>query len=348
MRILSLASILSLFALIIACGDSKEAPGDSSLLDSAETKLQQKALGIFKQMPAPEPFGSSITTLGKELYYETALSINNELSCNSCHMLDQYGVDNLATSPGHEGKTGDRNSPSVYNAYMHIAQFWDGRAMDLTEQAKGPILNPIEMGMGSDKEAVERLLKKEGYKEKFKEAFPDAENPVTYQNLAESIAAFEKTLGTPSRFDKYLAGDMTAITEDEKKGLEVFMENGCTACHMGPGIGGQMYQKFGLVKGPYWEYTGSELHDRGRAEITQNEAEEFFFKVPSLRNVTETAPYFHDGSVSDLGGAIRIMAITQLGKDLSEEEITAILAFLRSLKGEIPEHALLEEDVTAK
>jgi cytochrome c peroxidase len=204
------------------------------------------------------------------------------------------------------------------------------------------------MGMGSDKEAVERILKKEGYKAKFQEAFPDEEDPISYQNLAGAIAAFEETLGTPSRFDKYLAGDLEAINEEEKKGLEAFMDNACTSCHMGPGIGGKMYQKFGLVKGPYWDYTGSELHDRGRAEVTKNDRDEFFFKVPSLRNVTETGPYFHDGSVADLGEAIRIMAITQLGKELSEEEISSIKAFLGSLKGEIPPHALQNEDMSVR
>jgi len=270
------------------------------------------------------------------------------MSCNSCHMLNNFGVDNEPTSPGHDKKTrGERNSPSVYNAYFHVAQFWDGRAADLTEQAKGPVLNPIEMGMPGEAEVTALLQNSEEYQRLFAEAFPNAENPVSFNNMAVAIAEFEKTLRTPAPFDAYVQGDETALTEQQERGLETFIKVGCTTCHTGPGLGAQIYQKFGLFKGPYWEYTGSEKVDSGRVKVTGSGMDKFSFKVPALRNVAETYPYFHDGSVEDLSEAIRIMGITQLGKELSDEEIEEIEAFLQSLTGEIPAHALQEDNSVA-
>jgi cytochrome c peroxidase len=332
--------------LLASCGGSpepKETKEDSSKETSNEAAvaLQKQAAAYFQSLPEAAPFGSAMTQLGKKLYYETALSANGEMSCNSCHMLDKYGVDNEATSPGHEGKRGDRNSPSTYNAYFHIAQFWDGRAADLKAQAAGPVLNPIEMGLPDSNAAVKNIKGIEDYVALFNEAFPGAQDPINYDNITEAIGEFEKTLSTPSRFDDYLAGDLAALSDAEQKGLETFINTGCITCHMGGGLGGTMYQKFGLVQGPYWEFTGSEQQDEGRFAVTGNESEKYFFKVPSLRNIANTAPYFHDGSVADLGKAIDIMAKTQLGKELSQEEITSIQTFLEALTGDLPEHALL-------
>ncbi len=336
-RILGILGFGSLLALWGACGNASREEGqkEEDKTDSTEIQLHQRASAIFKVLPEAT-VNAEQAALGKKLYFETALSINKQLSCNSCHMLNQYGVDNLPTSPGHEGKNGERNSPTVYNAWFHISQFWDGRAADLTEQAKGPILNPVEMGMPDEATAVKRIKAMEEYTSMFASAFPGEKDPYSYHNIATAIAEFEKTLRTPSPFDAYLAGDINAMTPDQKQGMKLFIDKACITCHMGPGLGGGLYQKFGLVKGPYWEYTHSAKPDKGRAEITGNEGEAYFFKVPSLRNVAKTSPYFHDGSVADLNEAVKIMGITQLGQELTDEEVNAIVAFLGSLTGELP------------
>ncbi|MDR9398063.1 MAG: cytochrome-c peroxidase [Salibacter sp.] len=352
-KVLISATIIA--ATVVACNsgsDQKKSEKDEKA--KTETKKQdetdpvaKQAKAYFKQLPKPASFDRPIAKLGKKLYYETDVSLSGDMSCNSCHMLDNYGVDNEPTSPGHDGTRGERNSPSVYNAYFHIAQFWDGRAADLKEQAKGPVLNPIEMGMKSKKDVESVLGDNEEYKKMFAEAFPDDKKPINFDNMAEAIAEFEKTLATPAPFDDYLGGKSDALSSAQKEGLQTFIETGCTTCHMGPGLGGQMYQKFGLVEGPYWEYTGSEHKDEGRFDATGNEGDKYFFKVPALRNVHKTAPYFHDGSVADLDEAIKIMGKTQLGKDLTDEQVASISTFLKSLTGEIPEHALQSEPATA-
>jgi len=330
---------IALFSFgILACGDPSvnESRADESVVDSIDIARQKTAAAIFSPMPTPGDPSSPIAVLGKKLYLETALSYNNQLSCNSCHMLSKYGVDNLPTSPGHEGKNGARNSPTVYNSSFHIAQFWDGRAENLTEQAKGPILNPIEMGLADEHAAVQRIKGIPDYAPIFELAFPNETDPINFHNIASAIAAFETCLQTPAPFDSYLAGDLTALTPTQKEGLDLFINKACISCHNGPGLGGGLYQKFGLVKGPYWEYTKSKDHDRGRVEVTANEGDEFFFKVPSLRNSEKTGPYFHDGSVAELSKAIEIMGQTQLGQTFTPEEIASIEAFLGSLTGELP------------
>lgn len=336
-----MAAISGAMLSIYSCGESKEDKDTEVIhVDSTDVQRQERAAAIFQTLPQPEDPGTPIARLGKKLYYEKALSINRELSCNSCHMLDKHGVDNLPTSPGHEGKTGDRNSPTVYNAALHFAQFWDGRAANLTEQAKGPILNPIEMGLPDEKTAEKRIQEIPEYTALFAEAFPDQKNPITYDNIAGSIAAFEKCLIIPSPFDRYLAGNLDAISPEEKKGLDLFMDKNCISCHMGPAVGGMIYQKFGLVNGPYWDFTNSTNHDKGRAMVTNNEMDAYFFKVPSLRNVAMTAPYFHDGSVTDLKEAVKIMGQTQLGQVLKPDEVDAIVSFLGALTGVAPAFAL--------
>lgn len=270
--------------------------------------------------------------LGKKLYFEKRLSLANDLSCNTCHQLDRFGVDNEPTSPGHKGQRGDRNSPSVYNAGLHLAQFWDGRAKDLTDQAKGPILNPIEMAMPSEKEVIKRLKNDPEYPALFKKAFPRSRRALSYHNMGRAIAAFEANLLTPSRFDKYLKGDQEALSIDEKHGLREFMQVGCIDCHNGVGIGGGMYQKLGLEV-PY-----PNLKDKGRYNVTKDKDDMYFFKVPSLRNVAETGPYFHDGSIKDLDKAVQLMGKHQLGKELSRVQVRYIIKFLKSLTGEVPKY----------
>jgi cytochrome c peroxidase len=241
-------------------------------------------------------------------------------------------VDNEPTSPGHEGKRGGRNSPSSFNAALHIAQFWDGRAKDVEAQALGPILNPIEMGMESDAKVIEKLKKDPKTVAAFKAAFPGESDPLTYKNIGEAIGAFERTLITPSRFDAYLKGDDNALTAAEKAGGKLFVQTGCTACHMGSTLGGQMYQKLGLVK----DYP---TKDMGRFEVTKLEADKKMFKVPSLRNVAKTGPYFHDGSVKTLEEAVSQMAEYQLGKNLSKDEVASVVTFLNTLTGTVPASA---------
>jgi len=231
---------------------------------------------------------------------------------------------------------GGRNSPTTFNAALHIAQFWDGREPDVEAQAGGPILNPVEMAMPSEAAVIERLSGIAEYTELFAQAFPDAEAPISYDNLKKAIGAFERKLITPSKFDDYLAGDNSALSDQEKEGLQAYIDAGCLACHSGNLLGGNMYQKFGLY-GDYWELTKSKNIDMGKFDVTQKESDKYMFKVPSLRNIEKTAPYFHDGSVQDLNEAIRIMAKIQVNKDLTDEKISQIVTFLKTLTADIPD-----------
>ncbi len=341
-RVLSVA----LIAVILACGCARSDPGSPEDVDGGKeamagratapvddlSALRFKARQIFGVLPTEALSETHVVTeakvrLGRMLYYEPRLSKNHDISCNSCHLLTEFGVDRQPTSPGHRGQRGNRNSPTVYNAAFQVAQFWDGRAADVEEQALGPILNPVEMAMASADDVVGVLRSIPGYEPIFRTAFPDAENPITYDHIGIAIGAFERRLVTPSRFDDYLESRST-LTDEELRGLSTFIATGCPTCHMGPTLGGSSYQRLGLVH-PY------ETQDLGRFELTQNPGDRHVFKVPTLRNVAETHPYFHDGSVAKLKEAIRLMAYHQLGKDLSVVDTEAIAAFLGSLTGRI-------------
>jgi len=287
-------------------------------------------------MPAPpdNPTTEVKVRLGKMLFFEPRLSKSDMISCNTCHNLATAGVDNLPTSMGHLAQFGPRNAPTGLNAGLEIAQFWDGRAATLEEQAKGPILNPVEMAMPDVPMVLSRISTIPEYVDLFKQAFPGEKEPVNYDNVAKAIAAFERTLLTPSRFDKFLRGKADALSSEEKQGLSLVMQKGCIACHNGVGAGGGMYQKFGLQGRYYYS------DDPGRFNVTKKEEDRYFFKVPMWRNVTRTAPYFHDGSVWDLKEAIRIMGRLQLGTELSDKEVDLIEAFMHSLEGQIPDEAL--------
>lgn len=306
--------ILILFAftfLLLACSSKKATDEDKALV--------KKANEVFKPVSSSlidKEKNKNLIELGEKLYFEKKLSVNGSISCNSCHMLDKYGVDNLSTSPGHDGRKGDRNSPSVYNSGLNFRQFWDGRAKDLAEQAIGPITNPIEHGLKSGDEAI-KILKESGYSKLFKEAKLE----LNYNNVGVAIAAFEKTLMTPSEFDDYLNGDIFALNDQERRGLKKFIEVGCTSCHAGENLGGTMYQKLGLLK----KY---KTEDLGRYSITKKRRDKYKFKVPGLRNVAKTAPYLHDGSIRTLDEMIDIMGEYQLGQKLLKEDIQDIKAFL--------------------
>ncbi len=317
----------------------------SSPVAKAETEVNRAMLGMFQPiMEAAEnpanPLTDAKVDLGRMLYYDTRLSKNRTVSCNSCHDLASFGDDGLATSKGIDAQLGGRSAPTVYNAAIHIAQFWDGRAADVEAQAVGPILNPIEMGM-PDEAYVLRVLKSiPGYVEAFAKAFPEDPESVTYANVGKAIGAFERKLMTPSKFDDFLKGDEKALTDAEKHGLNLFVTTGCTVCHNGMGVGGHLYQKLGLVK--EWP-----TKDLGRFAATKNETDKYFFKVPSLRNITETAPYLHDGSIASLEEMVAKMAEYQLGRTISAEDTKAIVAFLGSLKGRVDENYIKKPELPA-
>ena len=300
-------------------------PDRSALASQAES-----ILGILPKEAASEanPISEAKVALGRMLFYDTRLSKNQDVSCNSCHLLDNFGVDSQPNSPGHKGQRGNRNSPTVYNAAFHVAQFWDGRAADVEAQAKGPVLNPIEMAMPDEASVIAVLKSIPGYAPLFGAAFPGEADPITYDNMARAIGAFERRLTTPGRFDLFLTGKVDALSEAEVAGLATFMNAGCITCHMGPAIGGGLYRKLGLVV-PY----ASE--DPGREAVTGNPGDRQVFKVPSLRNVAKTGPWFHDGSIAELAEAVRIMGKHQLGQDLSPEQVGEIVIFLESLTGSV-------------
>jgi cytochrome c peroxidase len=325
----------------VACSDNNQSKSSTSMSLEEQNNLQTQAQGLFKTLPVTaenvgNPISNEKVLLGRVLYFDTRLSKTGNNSCNSCHNLATYGVDNKATSPGDAGKNGDRNSPTVLNAALHIAQFWDGRAKDVEEQAGMPVLNPAEMALPDKKFCVERLAKIPGYQQAFKAAFPNDKQAITYDNMTKAIAAFERTLITPSKFDDYLKGNQEALNDEEKQGLKTFVNAGCTACHNGALLGGTQFMKFGLIN-DYHPLTGSKNTDMGKMALTKQESDKDVFKVPSLRNIAKTYPYFHDGSVKELPVAVKVMAKTQLNKDLTDAEVNSIVTFLEALTGDIPQ-----------
>ncbi|MGE5477731.1 MAG: cytochrome-c peroxidase [Bacteroidales bacterium] len=272
---------------------------------------------------------AGLVELGKKLYFDTRLSKSGFISCNSCHNLSMGGTDNLKTSIGHNWNQGPINAPTVLNSSMNLAQFWDGRAKDLQAQAGGPIANPGEMA-SNHALAVEVLQSIPGYVAEFKKVFGTEQ--VTIEEVTKAIAAFEETLVTPnSRFDKWLKGDKKALTPAELAGYQLFKDSGCTACHNGAAVGGNSFQKMGVVEA-YKATSPAE----GRVAVTKNEADRFNFKVPTLRNVELTYPYFHDGEAATLTQAVDTMGRIQLGKTLTADENAKIVAFLKTLTGEQP------------
>jgi cytochrome c peroxidase len=303
-------------------------------------------LKIFKPLPAAmespaNPLTDAKIELGRILYYENRLSKSQQFSCNSCHLLDKYGVDNEPTSPGHKGLRGDRNSPTVYNAAGHFVQFWDGRAQDVEEQAKGPVLNPVEMAMPDEATVLATLNSMPEYPELFRRAFPGEADPVNYENFAKAVGAFERKLVTPSRWDKFLEGDTNALTPGEKAGFNTFSSAGCVSCHPGAYVGGTSYQKLGLKKS--WP----NQKDLGRHQVTKNSKDKMMFKVPSLRNVEKTAPYLHDGSVATLEATVSLMAEYQSGRKLSPAELASIVTWLNTLTGDLPMDYIRKPDLPA-
>ncbi len=327
--------IVGLSVLVSCKGKSKKEQNEQPKTEQTSALLKNARI-FFKPISSYKKvdFKQEQIDLGKELYNETLLSKDGNISCNSCHQIDNFGVDNLPKSPGDLGKLGGRNSPTTFNAVLHTMQFWDGRAKDLVEQAGGPVLNPVEHNIPSEKFLEKRLRKVKKYQEMFKKAFPNQKEPITFKNMQNAIASFEHQLLTESKFDKYLEGNENALNKAEKEGLKSFIDNGCIACHNGIALGGNTFQKFGVTKN-YWEATKSKNIDNGLFDQTKKESDKYLFKVPGLRNIEKTAPYFHDGSVEKLEGAVKIMAEVQLGKNLSEKDVNNIVTFLKTLTADV-------------
>jgi cytochrome c peroxidase len=315
--------------VIAATGLScSQTTGGSEIAD--RSKLQRFAplpnvLAAKGTIPSEE-----MVSLGRVLYHDPRLSRSQTLSCNSCHPLSSYGADGQATSAGFKGQRGSRNSPTVYNAAAHFVQFWDGRAPDVEAQAKGPMLNPVEMAMPSGK-AVESVLRSmPEYATAFRRAFPGEKNPVTFDHAAEAIGAFERKLLTPARWDRFLRGEEAALTPAEKGGFNVFIERGCSTCHSGALVGGEAFQRLGVAT------AYPDKSDPGRYQVTQKESDRMVFKTPSLRNVARTGPYFHNGKVGSLLEAVNQMAEYQTGKKVTAPEAEAIVTWLNALTGDLP------------
>jgi len=328
--------VIIIISILIFAGISSGSNGDEALLSQAKS--------IFGALPhvmtsEKNPITPEKVKLGKILFYETRISVDGTVSCARCHPFGLYAADGLKKSIGNNCKVNPRNAPTILNAAGQISAHWIGNRTDVEDQAKQAVIGPPSFGMPSY-DAVENKLKAlKGYIELFKKAFPGEANPITVDNFAKSVGAFERTLVTPSRFDSFLNGDIAALNEQEKRGLKTYMGTGCIMCHFGPYLGGQTYQKSGIFE-PYWKYTKSEPIDEGRYVVTKNEGDKYVFKVPVHRNVAKTAPYFHDGSIDKLEDAVWIMGKIQLGKDLNKSQVEEIVTFLKSLTGEIPEDAL--------
>lgn len=305
--------------------------------------LRETAKEYFAPLPSTVPAlkDNRVTpekvALGKALFFDPRISASGVFSCYSCHNLTTGGDDNMETSVGHGWQKGPRNAPTVLNAVLNEAQFWDGRAEDLAAQAKGPVQAGVEMANTPDN-VVRTLGSMPAYGQWFKAAFPDQADPVSFDNMAKAIEAFEATLITPAPFDAWLNGDDAALSDDQKAGLELFIDKGCSSCHSGVNVGGHGYYPFGLIEKP-----GAEVlppGDKGRFAVTETADDEYVFRAAPLRNVAETAPYFHSGKVWDLKVAVQIMAESQLGEALSDAEADQMVAFLNSLTGTVPEVTL--------
>ena len=322
---------LTVSLCVAAC---RQAPPPPAAARAPEVKVDRARLVFFQPLPdassaAMSNESTAMVELGRMLFFEPRLSKSQTISCNSCHDLSKYGVDGEPTSEGHKGQRGDRNSPTVFNASLHFAQFWDGRADTIEAQAKGPVLNPVEMAMPAPPAVIRVLESMPEYVDAFRKAFRNDPRPITYDHMAAAIGAFERRLTTPSRWDAFLKGDEQALTPAERTGLNLFLDTGCQACHGGALLGGLFYQKLGAAK-PFPRNA-----DPGRFKVTKAESDRGVFKVPSLRNVDKTAPYFHDGATASLEQAVRDMAEFQLGKTLTPQQTKEIVDFLKALTGTV-------------
>ncbi|MCP5197943.1 MAG: c-type cytochrome [Gammaproteobacteria bacterium] len=309
---------------------------------------QWQALPDKAPEPADNPTTEAKVALGKMLYFDTRFSLTGTVSCFSCHNVMEGGDDHRPTSIGIHGQVGGRNAPTVWNAAFLSTQFWDGRAPTLEEQSKGPPVNPVEMGMSNLNATIDRIREIPGYKPYFTAAFGEGDT-VIMDNAAKAIAAYERTLITPnSPYDRYVKGDKTAMSEQQIRGMDTFAKTGCTACHSGAAFNGSInlpvgqgfFMKFPTFPGSAYETKYKLTEDLGRYTVTHQDADKNMWRVPSLRNLATTAPYFHNGQVKTLDEAVRVMAKVQLNKDLSDNEVQDIVAFLTALDGPFPQQTM--------
>lgn len=313
----------------------------SSAMAADDAAVLKQAQKIFQTLPkdmgAPNsPLANERAYLGRLLFFDPRITVDGNVSCATCHQPALYGTDARTTSIGVKGRAHPRNAPTILNSALNPIVHWRGDRESLEDQATKALGSPITSGQPDETAVLDRLGHTPGYATLFKTAFPDEPQPMTLNGIAKAIAAYERTLVTPSPFDAYLNGNTRALSQREREGLAKFITTGCVACHNGAGVGGGMYAKFGVVD-DYWTATGSKEVDKGRFDVTQNTADMYVFRVPSLRNVAMTPPYFHDGSVASLPEAVQIMAKVQLGASLSDDDTLDIVAFLGSLTGELPE-----------
>lgn len=308
-----------------------------ALAASADATLLADAKRVFAPLPAATSVNVYQAALGRRLFFEARVSADGNVSCSHCHLPERQGADGLPKSFGVMGKINARNAPTIFDAALQFKAHWRGDRETIEEQAEKSPTGAATFGNPDFAAVIAKLKSIPGYPELFAKAFPDEEAPVTQKNWGKAIGAFERTLPQPTRFDAYLSGDAKALTAAEQAGLRKFVDTGCAGCHNGVGIGGASFAKFGVVK-DYWTETGVKEPDKGRTDVTKTDADLYVFKVPSLRNVAETAPYFHDGSVAELKQAVKVMGRTQLGVDLSDADAASIVAFLGTLTQPVPEN----------
>lgn len=335
--------ILLLLSALMACQQKNEKTAFLPSDTKEDTALVNKAKAYFKELPSrteivADPAKEARVKLGHLLFYDPRISKSGTTSCNSCHNLSTFGVDNLAAAQSPEGNPAGRNAPSVFNAALHNMYFWDGRALTMEEQPGKMVLNPDELSVPHLGFIINRLRSDSLYPPLFSAAFPDDKLPVSFSNLKKAIAAFERTLLTPSRFDVFMSGNLSALNAEEKAGLALFIGAGCANCHNGVGIGGSSMQRFGIFT-DYRTVTHSRVDDEGRLRISGDTKDKDVFKVPGLRNVEMTYPYFHDGSITSLDSTIKIMGKVELNKNFTEAEVKNIVSFLMTLTGDIREEA---------
>ena len=305
-------------------------------LAGEDAQLRDQASKLFGRIEAPAPakLATPEVALGRALFWDTRASLDGRTACASCHPREDFGADRRRGSVDARGDVTSRNSPTIFNAMPLPGLRWLSDRKDGAEQAEGSMTG--SMGFKTKDEAVAKLVELK-YHDQFKAAYPNEGNPLTAKNYGRALQAYQATLVTPAPFDAFIAGTDRAMTERQKAGLRAFIATGCAGCHNGPGVGGTQLRKFGLVK-DYWTETGSQKQDVGRFSMTKKDEDKFVFRVPSLRNVARTAPYFHDGSVDTLDRAVRIMGKVQLGRDLDDGTVSLITGFLESLTGEVPAH----------
>ena len=331
-------TIISMAALLAATVHAQE-PGMTVL---------EQAQQLFKPLPQDMatnefPITPMRVALGKKLFFDARLSLDGTVSCASCHRPALFGTDALSKSIGVEHRLNAHNAPTVLNAALQFKSHWIGDRENVEDQAMKSLIGHASFG-NPDTETVIRKIKALGYADYFTQSFPEQKDPIKPENWGKAIGAYERTLVTPSPFDDFLRGNVNALAPQAQRGVKTFIETGCASCHSGIGVGGALFQKFGLVE-DYWKATGSQTLDEGRYSVTKNPNDKYVFKVPSLRNVAMTPPYFHDGSVVTLPQAVIVMARVQLGKTLSEQKIADLVAFLNSLTGNLPEDFITEPEL---